>query len=260
MLNLNINSLDGICSYKEQVMVYGWKFCKYSEVINLLTTHPDTPCKTVFSHRLGNRNFEDKTCEGRVIEKIAFADSAHKRTHIARKCKAAIVNLVIENYKRLKDKLPLIPLIFCYDIDGKKREVKPSFIAARDLSTVGIKMITASELRRCYKLCKEFEGGPLVSISEVAKKTIKFVKLHLNNRKEYEFKELAPVWEDPCWKPSWDSRMQTKSHPPKKEGWRLDLELKVREQSCKRLLEDALLPMPKKAKTEKNLTERKSKN
>lgn len=248
MFKLDYSSFSKISENSNQVMIYGWHSCNYEKVIECLDSDRNSPVLKVFTHRLGNLNHNEVTLEGRTFSKVFFKDDEDESRHIARKCKAALVNLIIENCKRHEVKLPLIPLIFCYDIEGKKRPVSPVLIYERGCSSE--KFITPSELRRCYKLCKGFEDIPFLSkVSEVAKKTIKFVKLQKNQLGQYEFIPLAPFWEDPSWTQGWQQHLSTKTHLPRMDGWRKDLLNLVINSNKKRPTEEINQPNKKPRRT-----------
>ena len=150
------------------------------------------------------------------MEQIPLSSSS-----MAKVCKAAIVNLMLENYKRKQEHKPLIPLIFCYDIEDKKRIITPESIASRETNCN--KVITNKELRICHKLCCELEKDPeLKAIAEVAKESIKFVKLVGNDATEYKLELIHPFWESPEWETKWKERIATKhsADPSKAILWR----------------------------------------
>jgi hypothetical protein len=229
-VNLNFSSVSNVCHVDhkdvcnaDQVMVYGWASCLYIEVGNTLGKDPKSPVKKVFDCALGecSASEEEKTTlEGRTMEQIC----ASSTDSIGRVCKAGIAALMLENYKRKQENLPLIPLIFCYDIEGKKRIITPESIASRDPEAN--KIITNKELRRCYKICCELEKDPeLKAIAEVAKESLKFVKLTGNESTEYKLELIHPFWESPKWETSWKERIATKqpADPSKVDLWREEL-------------------------------------
>jgi hypothetical protein len=111
------------------------------------------------------------------------------RGDLANQFKAGITDLVLENYKRKQIGLDIIPLIFCYDIEGNQFQVNPETITSRNESFK--KLYTNMELRRCYKICCE-KDPELKIMTDIAKETIKFVKLVINTNREYELELLKP--------------------------------------------------------------------
>lgn len=223
------NNVAEIVGDSEQVMVYGWGFCKYLEVSKSLTSDKSSPIKKVFGCAIGTQNCDKNeitTLEGRIIEQVSI-DSANKdEKNTARLCKAGLTNLIFENYKRIKEGLPIIPVIFCVDIDDAERKSNfakydPVDITSRKNGITNL--ITHEELRRCYKLCCEFEDP---EIREIAKNTFKFVKLTHEGvgDDKYLLKQLKPFWEEKSWDTAFQKRLHDKEkklhikhHPWKKE-------------------------------------------
>lgn len=218
-LSLDYSSLKMITRESNQVMVYGWQYCDYINVIDILKE--DNPViKKVFDCWLGNwrpRNKEHKitTLEGRLIEQITY-HSMIGNYHCPRMCKAAIVNLILENCKRKHEGLPLIPLLFCFDIDGNSYPSNSKSISTRDENVN--KRVTNKELRRCYKLCF-LQDPELKEVSQVALETIKFVKLtsQFAQKEEYKFVQLQPFWEKDDWNIHWQERQSSKKLPHEKQ-------------------------------------------
>src|ERR1700722_18699429 len=157
------------------------------------------------------------------MEQIPLSSSS-----MAKVCKAAIVNLMLENYKRKQEHKPLIPLIFCYDIEDKKRIITPESIASRETNCN--KVITNKELRRCYKICCELEKDPkLQEIAEIAKESLRFLKLVGNDSTEYKMELIDPFWKSPEWETKWKDRIATKqpANPSKRNPWREELKSAV---------------------------------
>lgn len=222
--HVNFSSLEKVCFPSTQVMVYGWSHTYYGAVIDSLKEieEDDTIQTTIqkyFDCWLGNKRKRDSrvtTLEGRKMERIEY-DSIPGAEHCAKMCKSAIVNLVLENCKRTKDKLPLIPLLFCIDIDQNPHPSSIGTILSR--KDEHNKKITNMELRRIYKICHMNDDF----ISCVALQTMKFVKVYKNSESKYEFEGLNPFWVDPIWNTLWETRQTEKKHTPKKHDWRLQL-------------------------------------
>jgi hypothetical protein len=162
----------------QQLMVYGFADCKY-DIIATALRRPSpfgekisgNPVQRVFDHTLANTYLTESpettyTLEGSRIQKIKFPDN------IASKCKAALVNIIIENCKRTTKGLPLIPVLFAISISTDSSGFYPPSIA--DLIT-NKKHITLKELRRAYKLCSDPSLPEYVRT--IAERTFKFVKV-----------------------------------------------------------------------------------
>lgn len=218
MHSINFNSLEKVCNHSNQLMFYGWDHTHYYEIISLLKMIKDdsnTIIKKHFDFWIGDKFKRDErvsTLEGRKMERIEY-DSIVGASHSAKICKSAIVNLVLENCKRTQENLSLIPLIFCIDIDNNPYPKSVDSIATRALPENS--RITNKELRRIYKLCHLQNNF----IADIALKTVKFVKIYINDNIEYEFEELKPFWEDSKWKNSWELRQETKVIKSKINKW-----------------------------------------
>lgn len=175
--NSALDSVMSICKGANQVMVYGWSHCNYvfaAEVISMATTISflNFPIKKVHNHLIGDPDSRDRrtTHEGRKLNLIAYDKSDY--THgIGRMCKTAITNLVLENYKRAKEGLPLIPVLFCIDIVNNPKPWSIQNICSK--APENNKQITHKELRRAFKLC-HLENE---EIRRIARETFKFVKV-----------------------------------------------------------------------------------
>ncbi len=222
MSGINFLSLEKVCHPSQQLMVYGWAHTDYTEVIDFLKCideDTNTSIRKYFDCWLGDKFKKDArvtTLEGRKMERIEY-DSIPNAEHCAKMCKSAIVNLVLENCKRIKDALCLIPLLFCIDIDNNPYPKTVDSIATRNSPDNG--NVTNKELRRIYKLC-HFKDD---FISSVALKMVKFVKVHINTQNEYEFEELKPFWEDPKWSDLWELRQKSKKIKSKVHRWESQL-------------------------------------
>ncbi len=125
--DLDSDSVAKILKGGNQIMVYGFNHCQYMEVCAVVES-PKTklPIKRVFDYYLGKfvgvSEENVTTLEGRKMNRLVYEDTSMNYP-LARQCKTGIVNLVLENYKRKKEGLPLIPLIFCVDIDGNPKPI-----------------------------------------------------------------------------------------------------------------------------------------
>jgi hypothetical protein len=227
--NLNMDSVRNLCPTANHAMVYGWKSCKYMEVADAME-EDSSPISKIFDWNIGDPTIDKehrRTLEGRVMSQIAFDSSKDTDIQAGRTCKSAIVDLMIENYKRKQENLPLIPLIFCNDITDKERLITPENIA----ETSEEKVITNSELRRCYKIsCEINDKEKLIPVAEIAKEYIKFVKLVETNRTEYKLEPIRPFWETKAWEISWKLRKVIKGKnqgKPKQYHWKTELSKKI---------------------------------
>ena len=160
-----------------QLMVYGFADCKYNIIATALRTSSPfgemravNPVQRVFDYTMANSYLTESaetsyTLEGHKIHKIKFQDNTASR------CKAALVNIIIENCKRDAVGLPLIPVLFAIAISTDMSSLYPPSFS--DL--IGKKQITFKELRRAYKLCSD----PLIPehVRIIAERTFKFVKV-----------------------------------------------------------------------------------
>lgn len=222
------DSLRRVSGGSKQVMVYGFERCLYKEMEQYINTGKAGSVAKSFDWTLGYfRGDADvsKTLDGRNIERLEFTVSASDRQSIARQCKTAITNLVLENYKRAKQGLPIIPLIFCLDIDGNTRPFETEHVAVKDPKRNGT--ITHKELRRMYKLAHQFENAEL---RKVAQDTFKFVKLTAVGENSYRLDPIEAPWNDTRWDGYWATRMAQKSTTPdssEKRHWREDLSSRI---------------------------------
>lgn len=202
----------------EQVMVYGFTHAKYDEIYGSLKA-PESPIRKLFDWEFGNPKNPDRcvTLEGMTIEEFAIDPvvSSEKET-CSRVCKAAVTNLVLENFKRSKKGLPLIPLLFCIEspttVEHHKLTVQS--LTSKESKTNGL--ITHSELRRVYKLCKELEresDSLAQTLAHLAQSTLKMVRVeHQDGLGEtFVMQSVLPVWEQSEWEEAWKKRIQQKS-------------------------------------------------
>lgn len=205
-LSLNVDFLDTLPEGTNQIMVYGWAHCKYQDVecfIREMAEDREIPIRKVFNNSIGCSpdaflSSYATTLESRQLNILAFEEPSTDRQATARQCKTALTNLVLENYKRMKDGLPVIPLLFCIDIDGNPKPWSIETITSKEESCN--KQITHKELRRAYKLCTHENS----KIRDAAKATFCFIKLKYLGDKTYALEPTASPWEDSrafgeCW-------------------------------------------------------------
>jgi hypothetical protein len=190
-------------------MVYGFESCKYQEVISELMQ--SSQVRFVFDYHLGNKS-DDQAFE--VSPPISQIDTS-RRGAAQDPCKAALVNLVFENYKRSKAGKPLIPVLFT--IDCEKNLYPVTAESATTKKTAQNSKITFKEIRRAYKLCEEISDPELRAI---ARETFKFVKV--NNDLSLEL--IAAPWNDKNWPTLWaERRKASKKSSRSKPSWEKQL-------------------------------------
>lgn len=181
-----------------QLLVYGFADCGWEDILSALRKDPESPIKKIFDYDIATSDEETYTLEGRLIHHIPTSSS--------NKCKSCLIELALENLKRDRIGLPLIPTLFLIDTEAevpKGHSYPPSPIDI--LENRG--RLTMKELRRAYKLCE----SPLLpsEITEIAKKTFCFAKLL--TRSKYQFQKISAPWEGEN-KPAWDELWE-KIHP-----------------------------------------------
>ena len=167
------DSLSKICKGSDQAMIYGWRHCGYYLMSSGIEFDYQGPIKKAYKYAVGDRTDPTigevvTTLEGRRMNLIDY-DTSEKE--LSRTCKTALANVVLENYKRQKEGLPLIPIIFCIDITNNKQPYSIEKICSKEAKLNG--QITHRELRRAYKLCTH----PNPKIRAIALQTFKFTKL-----------------------------------------------------------------------------------
>ena len=219
---INISSFNNISHNADQLMVYGWENCKYDFLAFTLQSIYN---KIVFSYVAAcSRDTSLRTTkENRLIEQLPLSSSATVRDV----CKIAITDLVLENYKRKDQGLPIIPLVFCCDITGNTHIFNVDTVAS--LNPELNNKITNKELRRCYKMCTADErDARLNEIAKVAQQTMIFVKIIGDDTSGYTFEQMTPFWEMPDFEAKWQQRQAQKqstktTRTPKEHPWRTDL-------------------------------------
>lgn len=200
-----VSALGGECS---QVMVYGFADCKYETIAKILRTDrpfggglEENPIKRVFDYKIAdftskyvvcdliNEPIKSCTLEGWEIYRIKSDTSAPQVF------KAALVNIIIENVKRQRIGLPLIPVLFTTAISSDTSGRYPPSI--EDVIQKRA-VLTFRELRRVYKLCAD----PAVpeEVRLVAERTFKFVKVlvlssSLADSTSYAFELIKAPWQ-----------------------------------------------------------------
>lgn len=224
--SLDVDSVKAICKGSEQVMVYGWRHCKYLDVIRILremSSKEGSPVKKVFDWNAGSTTLigdDPRTLEGRKINLIAYQRSSETPQITSRPCKTGMTDLVLENVKRLREKRAPIPLIFCQDIDGNPHEFVPTDMISKNANFNNA--YTHKELRRAYKLCTHENE----EIRKAALQTFKFVRLKNVSNETYALQPIDAPWETPYFSEFWKVRKGLSTSKPKadNENWRKQLE------------------------------------
>jgi hypothetical protein len=231
-IKLNYASVSDVCGESNQVMVYGFGHCKYLHLINELAKGKGQ-IKKVFECSIGNDStlpglkLDKKyltTLEGREIQQLKceepwydFDDEKiQNEKFCTRSCKTGTIDLVLENYKRILDDLPIIPIIFSVDITDNPFPFDPKRVSSKEPSLNCL--VTHSEMRRCYKLVTD--ENLTDEIREVSLRMIRCIKLNLGADEEYTLTKIEPFWNHPEWECAWKERMETKSTRIKKHPWR----------------------------------------
>lgn len=221
--NLKKSILD--LGRNKQFMIYGFEHCNYR------STYMDLQRPGCRFEMLTDGS--DTTLEG-DLEKIPYTPcSTSNSDKIAARCKAQLVNLVFENYKREKLKIKPIPLLFFLDIENNKYPLTPKEWTSKDEKFS--KIITFKELKRIYKLCnftqysgfspEELEKDKELrdrckEIERIAREM--FIPVRLNA--DGSLTKLAPPWEDKEFAACWAERMKHSSPSSKtKISWRNEL-------------------------------------
>lgn len=232
-----LTSAYKICNNSTQALVYGFRYCKYKSIKDTLieqssklATDLNSFFLKIFDYQIGNPLRSDYNIEGLEIDKIDFDRPSNR---IPRTCKSALVDIVFENYKRKKTGKEIIPVLFCIDVSGN---IAPFSVTAETLASKNSHfndLCTFKELRRAYKLCKEFDDE---EIRAVAEETFKFVKVNVKDDEEgwsnFEkgnvddcvLEQIKAPWDDPKWMSAWTKRQETvESSSRKTLSWRAQL-------------------------------------
>lgn len=220
------SSYNKIAGNAQEVVVYGFEHCKYKDVARALKN-------TVW--KVGKWDDFDKTFDERNVKNITLKTDAKDlfqsvfksgltdgtKAWFAGRCKETLLNLCVENYKRSLEGRPIIPLIYCVDIEKNPYSFEAKNIASEDKLLNNL--ITHKELRLCYKIVNEFGNS---KISDVFKNTLKFVKLTDNGNSEYKLEEIQPFWENSDWSSVWNARNK-RTHAPV-SNWREKLNHQIK--------------------------------
>jgi len=219
---INYETVAKITQGSKQACIYGFSSCLYS-VIYDLCQEEGSCLERVYDYRIGDI-FEDaglrsrRTLEGHLMVQIGA-------TSEKRGCfKAALVVLIFENYRRYHERLPLIPLLFCLDIDDNPFPLRPEDMTAR--TPAGAKKLeTPSEVRRCFRLACEFPDEIIRAVANATFKFIKVVKIPREKHILLDFTEMAAPWRHERWEMLWKARKALPKAPraEKRYPWRNEL-------------------------------------
>lgn len=201
--NIDPKALESLAKYP-RVAVYGYRDCEYLTIIVSLREAG----KLVSTYCCADTDkplpMELSLPGGRTIEQLPLKTGIED----VQMSKTGLNNIVLENAKRIllnetrKEHHPLIPILFCIDIDGNRHKL-PNIqsVASKDKATNGL--VTSKELRRALKLTLHTDK----TISEAAKQTFHFVKVHTSEKiiveedekvrlVTYSFEEIDKPWGD----------------------------------------------------------------
>jgi hypothetical protein len=184
---LDVTSLNEICGGSKQIAVYGWTHCFY---------------QTLKLNIIGREIINNIDCwnsEARKIERVAVYINPKGKEY----WKELLTNIVFENCKRSKMHLPIIPIIFCIDIDNNPYITSSKTIFSRNPEDNS--RVTNAELRRAYKLCNQTED----EVSAIAKQTFNFTKITMKNGKCH-LERNQFFWENEKWNEEWTKRQSTR--------------------------------------------------
>jgi hypothetical protein len=150
---LDCSSALELCKPSKHVVVYGYSGCKYEEATCALRN--SKLFEKVFDWTISNGG--RTTSDNRVIDNFCSGEQF----------KAALVDVVFENYERRKLGLAPLVVLFCADIDKHRFSFTAENLCSRDPD---MPHYTHKEMRRAYKLCCEFENP---EIRKVANETFK---------------------------------------------------------------------------------------
>jgi hypothetical protein len=85
------------------------------------------------------------------------------------------------------------------------------------------RVTTHKELRRAYKLCSHENSA----IREVARETIKIVRLRRTDSGTYATDQIAAPWESPEFAACWEARQKLSTSKPKENSWRVQLDRQI---------------------------------
>ncbi len=236
---LNQKFINEICPDNE-AMVYGFQHCHYEEVFDAFRARNIK----VYDSTIGNDvlpecKSESQRADGRKIYQINAGlqeNNLTEQRELIRICKAALVNIVLENYQSQKMKKPIVPIIFCTDTTNNSFPLSIESVTSRTRTIVEVngnkpeeeKIITHTELRRAYKLCNDPTINP--EIRKIAKQSFKFIEVEQTEIEEktlinLNLKPIPAPWEAKDWSAQWAIRMSSKQHTQqqKTHSWKTEV-------------------------------------
>ena len=223
----DLQSAHDICDRAEEVMIYGFQHCRYTQVTEAIKSDC-SPFKKVYDCSIGGPYAPEEvmtTLEGGRFYQVDIKglDRDNNVRRLKQYCKAGLVNLIIENVKRAKQQKKLIPALLIIDIDGNQHRLTPDAVSNKKYT-----FVTMAELRRIYKLCNDPKLDP--KIKEIAAATFKFAKTCKHHDKEGIFsslEQIEPFWKSIGWAEAWQARMgeaekeeKSESEVEKRAYWR----------------------------------------
>ncbi|MCB1116590.1 MAG: hypothetical protein KDK71_08980 [Chlamydiia bacterium] len=192
-------SVENYIGTSPTVMVYGFADCQYEGVILGLKNHPTI--YKVFDHSLGYDWYKEdesddfaRRLDGTKIHQISSGiqnmEDSDDDFACKMKCKAALVNQVLENYRAVHiENRDITPILFCIDYENKTTgETLMHPLTSENIlsktkilqfthqkSVLANELVTHSELRRAYRLCFDESIDP--EIRSIAQRTFKFIKV-----------------------------------------------------------------------------------
>jgi hypothetical protein len=190
------------------VMVYGAEEARYRDVARTFRTNGFTIINMSRSYSWDNLLEPVRDHEGNSITII------NQCVRVSSVCNSWLATIIAENVARRRAGRPLIPIIFC--IGSRNNDTDESnLLESTELTTRQNTRVTASEVRRAFKLCSHSTVGA------IARESFRFV----NSCYYYDpvsntdvisaLEDLLPPWENPRWHSCWTERMST--HNAKKE-------------------------------------------
>jgi hypothetical protein len=208
---IEVDSIKAVVGTSKQVMNYGFSACRYEEAGRALRGD-ESPVQLVFDWNAGDSKCDEPDCttlEGRNITALEY-DQIDGPQADAPRCETALSNLLLENCKRQIEGLPLIPLIFHFDIDGNPypQNTQPASILSQDPDKP--RLITNMEIERLYSQCIDSYEGLSEEQAETARKVARtmtvFVKLQKTAAETYKMVPVKAPWEASDWGKEWAAR------------------------------------------------------
>lgn len=224
---LDLNDFISQCAPHQQAMIYGTAACGYLEIGEWLEDQQaQGNFRDVFNCFLGQEecnkeedytSLQHKTSDKRVIRRINHGGGFLSKCE----CKAGLVNMVIENFKRKHVGIPIIPIVFVVEKDDLKLDV----ISIVQKGLTHSKGFTNSEIRRAYKLC--FDLNVAEEIRVIAKETFLFISLITNkvtDSVKFKFTIRPAPWDSLEWEAHWKNRVKSIHSSHKSYPWRKELQ------------------------------------